>query len=173
MTLREDKNAGMVCTGLFFHRWYFRGTGSGQVRLTRRQIERLTRAQTTGPTKVASTDRRTWWWFETVFYWEDENYEASDVLAVVRDRQRKKRRQLERAKDLLAVDEVKAPRRQPMTQEIRRAVYVRDGGHCVECGSAFELQYDHILPVAQGGATRVENLQILCGDCNRRKSDSI
>lgn len=35
------------------------------------------------------------------------------------------------------------------------------------------LQYDHVLPVALGGATTVENLQLLCADCNRRKSDSL
>jgi 5-methylcytosine-specific restriction endonuclease McrA len=27
----------------------------------------------------------------------------------------------------------------------------RDGGQCVECGGRFDLQYDHILPVALSG----------------------
>jgi len=36
-----------------------------------------------------------------------------------------------------------------------------------------ELQFDHVLPVALGGATSVENLQILCGDCNRATSDAL
>jgi hypothetical protein len=48
---------------------------------------------------------------------------------------------------------------------VRRAVFERDGGKCVECGSTFDLQYDHVIPVALGGATTVENLQLLCGDC--------
>ena len=39
--------------------------------------------------------------------------------------------------------------------------------------SNFDLQYDHVLPVALGGATTIENLQLLCADCNRRKSDSL
>ncbi len=30
-----------------------------------------------------------------------------------------------------------------------------------------------ILPVADGGATTLQNLQLLCADCNRSKSDSI
>jgi 5-methylcytosine-specific restriction endonuclease McrA len=43
----------------------------------------------------------------------------------------------------------------------------------VECESNFDLQYDHLLPVSLGGATTVENLQLLCADCNQRKSNSI
>ncbi|MGP7999684.1 MAG: HNH endonuclease [Streptosporangiaceae bacterium] len=33
----------------------------------------------------------------------------------------------------------------------------------------FDLQYDHLLPVALGGATTVDYLQLLCGGCNRTK----
>jgi 5-methylcytosine-specific restriction endonuclease McrA len=65
------------------------------------------------------------------------------------------------------------PTRVAPTTELRRAVFERDGGHCVECGGSFDLQYDHILPVAHGGATTFENLQLLCAECNRGKSDSI
>ena len=65
------------------------------------------------------------------------------------------------------------PGRQRIPTEIRRAVFNRDGGCCVECGATFDIQYDHIIPVARGGATTVENLQILCSTCNRRKSASI
>ena len=57
------------------------------------------------------------------------------------------------------------PRRAPS----RRAVFDRDGGACVECGSSFDLQYDHIIPFVHGGATRVENLQLLCGECNNER----
>jgi hypothetical protein len=57
--------------------------------------------------------------------------------------------------------------------EVRREVYNLCGGMCVECDSRFDLQYDHILPWSKGGATTVENLQLLCAPCNRTKSDSI
>jgi 5-methylcytosine-specific restriction endonuclease McrA len=53
------------------------------------------------------------------------------------------------------------------------AAVERNGGRCVECGGNFDLQYDHILPFALGGATTVENLQLLCSTCNQEKSDSL
>jgi HNH endonuclease len=35
-----------------------------------------------------------------------------------------------------------------------------------------ELEFDHILPWAKGGASSFLNIQILCVECNRRKRDS-
>ena len=55
----------------------------------------------------------------------------------------------------------------------RQEVWERDGGRCVRCGSQQELQYDHIIPLARGGADSAENLQLLCASCDRAKGDSI
>jgi 5-methylcytosine-specific restriction endonuclease McrA len=38
-----------------------------------------------------------------------------------------------------------------------------------EKNSKFDIQYDHVIPVALGGATTVDNPQILCSECNREK----
>jgi len=73
----------------------------------------------------------------------------------------------------MRAEETGRPTRVGIPTEIRRAVFERDGGRCVECGSNFDLQYDHVLPVSRGGATTVQNLQLLCADCNSRKSDSL
>ncbi len=40
------------------------------------------------------------------------------------------------------------------------------------CGSHFQLQRDHIVPYAQGGANRPENLRLLCAQHNRWRSQS-
>jgi hypothetical protein len=63
--------------------------------------------------------------------------------------------------------------RHATTRVMRQVVWERDGGRCAECGSTFDLQYDHIIPVAMGGAHTVENLQILCSLCNQRKGKTI
>jgi 5-methylcytosine-specific restriction endonuclease McrA len=54
-------------------------------------------------------------------------------------------------------------------QDVRIAVAARDGGKCRKCGSAEDLQYDHVIPWSRGGANTVNNVQLLCGRCNRRK----
>ena len=60
------------------------------------------------------------------------------------------------------------------TDNMKREAYERQGGICVNCGEHFEIgemEADHITPWSQGGKTVAENCQMLCRDCNRRKSD--
>lgn len=63
--------------------------------------------------------------------------------------------------------------REQIPGEVRREVWNRDQGKCVHCASRKDLEYDHIIPVSEGGATSVRNLQLLCMPCNREKSDEI
>ena len=55
---------------------------------------------------------------------------------------------------------------------LRFKVFMRDHFRCVACGRSpathlnIELHADHILAVANGGKTILENLQTLCQDCN-------
>ena len=48
-------------------------------------------------------------------------------------------------------------------------VFERDGYRCRHCGSAKELQVDHIIPLAYGGTNESTNLQTLCKTCNNAK----
>lgn len=53
------------------------------------------------------------------------------------------------------------------------SAYERQGGICCECKQHFELsqmEADHITPWHEGGRTVAENCQMLCRECNRRKS---
>ena len=125
------------------------------------------------PIPLAEADGRRWWWFRDRFYWEDEDLTAPDVLALVVERERRRRRKLERAHATLRQELGALPRREPIPRELRLAVWQRDGGRCVECESDFELQFDHVIPFSMGGATSVENLQLLCADCNRAKGAAL
>ena len=59
--------------------------------------------------------------------------------------------------------------RRSLTDSVRAAVLVRDGGRCRKCRSARNLEVDHIVPLSKGGSSDEFNLQTLCRRCNRRK----
>jgi len=67
----------------------------------------------------------------------------------------------------------KTPRIQ-IPPEARKCVFERNNYQCQSCHkidlTAKSLQVDHIIPLAQGGANDLSNLQTLCAKCNREKS---
>lgn len=59
------------------------------------------------------------------------------------------------------------------TDNQKRSAYERQKGICKNCGEHFdikEMEADHITPWHAGGQTSAENCQMLCRECNRRKS---
>lgn len=56
---------------------------------------------------------------------------------------------------------------------IKQKVYEKQKGVCVKCKEKFEIEEmeaDHITPWHEGGKTIEKNCQLLCKECNRRKS---
>ncbi|MGY1703536.1 HNH endonuclease [Geodermatophilus sp. SYSU D00697] len=60
-----------------------------------------------------------------------------------------------------------------VTALMEREVYRRDGGKCVSCHATEYLEFDHKIPWSKGGATSVNNLQLLCRRCNAQKGNRI
>ncbi|MEI6057341.1 MAG: HNH endonuclease [Lentisphaerota bacterium] len=58
-------------------------------------------------------------------------------------------------------------------EEVRHEVWRRDLGRCVNCGSQNKLEFDHIIPLSKGGSDSARNIQLLCEECNRKKSAKI
>lgn len=52
----------------------------------------------------------------------------------------------------------------------KERVFARDGRICRYCGNDENLQIDHIISRKNGGTHDLDNLQVLCRDCNLRKS---
>jgi hypothetical protein len=65
------------------------------------------------------------------------------------------------------------PRRGSIPASVRREVWRRDEGRCVDCSSRERLEYDHIIPLSKGGANTVRNIELRCEPCNRKKGDRI
>jgi len=58
-------------------------------------------------------------------------------------------------------------------QDVKLAVWQRDQGKCIQCSAISYLEFDHIIPFSKGGASTINNVQLLCRKCNLEKGDRI
>lgn len=67
------------------------------------------------------------------------------------------------------------PYKKAPTQEDKKFLYGAQSGNCAGCNQHFvdirHLEIDHYIPKSQGGSHVRDNLQLLCGHCNRTKGD--
>lgn len=129
-----------------------------------------------------------------VTYTEKSSYQKGDIILSIESNdakiadfekqilkekllEKKRKQDIEKAalQELMDEGEIfpEANKRPPIPKEVVDAVWNRDGGKCVYCGSTENLHLDHIIPFSKGGDTSVENLQLLCQKCNLQKSNKI
>jgi len=56
-----------------------------------------------------------------------------------------------------------------LPKEVRVAVWRRDKGKCVKCGSYRQIDFHYIVPPDRGGSDSPDNVQLLCEKCRRVK----
>ena len=61
--------------------------------------------------------------------------------------------------------------RQPIPGDVRKVLLAIAGYKCQRCGSRDNLEIDHVVPHSWGGSSGMHNLQVLCRECNRQKSN--
>lgn len=102
---------------------------------------------------------------------EDEKERIKKKLLEKQRKSELKKKAMEELREVGLITSVK--KREPIPQDVQDAVWRRDGGKCVKCGSQEKLEFDHIIPFSKGGSNTVRNLQLLCEKCNREKSNNI
>ena len=97
-------------------------------------------------------------------YADSETFDLADVSC-----------QVEFTHERLAYEQSARYQRSLITNSVRFEVFRRDGYRCQICGrtrgDGAKLVVDHIVPVAKGGTSDMDNLQTLCFECNSGKSD--
>jgi 5-methylcytosine-specific restriction endonuclease McrA len=62
----------------------------------------------------------------------------------------------------------------PVPTDVRYRVLAAANGRCALCGATSKerrIEVDHIVPRSLGGSNHISNLQALCDECNRGKSN--
>ncbi len=176
MSLRRVDGARIERSGFWFfatHRFFYTqrqcfSLSDREYRAARAAIEQQ------GVGRIGQDGDRTLWWSDAGIFWAGAELDAADVDLLIWDRGRRQDTRLDRLRKIRARDaEVESASRQRIPEEVRAFAWQRDEGQCVRCGAEEDLQYDHVIPVAKGGGNAPDNVQVLCGDCNRAKSDSI
>lgn len=173
--IRRAENVSLTYTHNVFtgKGWLVINVGRKQYRITKARKEDVARSneeQQRFPIRCARIGDRTYYKFQDKFYWDNDDLTPDQVYALLVTRQQRQTARVERAQAMVAIGEQRRPaERGVIPDDVKQFVFMRDSGKCRHCGSVVELQFDHVIPVAMGGSSEPENLQVLCGPCNRRK----
>ncbi len=176
MSLRRLPAARVEHSGLWvFARHHFFVSSTRSFTLDDGAYRRARKArESDGAARIIEDGQRALWWTLDGFYWADEGLDAEAVSRLVWDRERRQDARLGRLRTARArAEEVATARRTRIPDDVRAFVWERDDGRCVHCDAEDDLQFDHVIPVALGGGNGAETVQLLCGGCNRTKSDRI
>ncbi len=139
-------------------------------KIGRDQFASMSQEQHRVPVPLGRIGERRYWWFQERFYWDNDDLNQQEVYALLVTRQQRERQRIEMAQAIVAVGAAPRPAaRIGIPDDVKQFVFARDAGRCRQCGAANDLQFDHVIPVALGGSSSADNLQLLCGVCNRRK----
>lgn len=137
------------------------------------RFTRIASSQADVPVLVGKREGRSWWWYADRFWWDDDGLPARDVRIIVLDgdlRARQRAQDLADARAIVLGEERPAAAAEPASPLVRFAVWCRDRGRCVDCGTAENVTFDEILPPDAGGAKAVANVELRCQACCERRS---
>jgi hypothetical protein len=132
-------------------------SGEHSLGLSERKFARLSRAQLTKPVLVKKIGGLRWWWYLDRFWLAGNDVSARDVEDLVR-----------------RSDMYKKVRSDPRTEaslseSTRLAVWSRDQGRCVDCGSSEGLRFDEIIQGSETSIDSARNVELRCDGCRERR----
>ena len=138
-----------------------------------RRFARLASSQLDLPVLVERKDGRSWWWYRERFWWDDDGLAAHEVKVFVLDADLSSRQRAEAlrgARATLLDEEPAVVDPAGLSPLIRFAVWCRDGGRCVDCGTADDVRWNEILAPENGGSRAAANFELRCGGCFERRA---
>lgn len=142
------------------------------VECSERRFVVLATRQAHRPVRVVDRDGRRWWWYLGRFWWSDGGVEAGDLAMYVRRADARTSRQTDaRRRARAAILGEPGAEREPdavFSQVVRLAVWCRDRGCCVDCGSSERVAFAWILRSESGGSDTPANVELRCAQCSER-----
>ncbi len=101
-----------------------------------------------------------------------KNYSTDELIDLMADHLIEKLENKKfKAKRNVKEENKNAKRSRYIKKRVKEDVYLKSNKKCINCGSTFGLEFDHKnTPYARGGSNNADNLQLLCRNCNTRKS---
>ncbi len=138
-----------------------------------KRFARLANSQTDLPVLVGRKDGRTWWWYLDRFWWDAEGLDPQEVRVIVLDGDLQRKQHAERvarARETLLGEERPTAADKPLSPIVRFAVWCRDRGRCVDCGTAADVGFDDILPPENGRSRSTRNVELRCTRCREQRA---
>lgn len=136
------------------------------------QYEHLSGVQRTTPVWLTTRNGLRWWWYRDRFWWVNTGLSPGEIESMILARDLASEHQREAFEQAQAgvlgrTDAASAQNAVP--EHVRREVWIRDRGRCVDCGVASSLAFDYVLPLAVSGSNTAPNLELRCRPCQLRR----
>ena len=136
------------------------------------QFEHLSGVQRMTPVRLSAKNGRGWWWYRDRFWVVDDRLSAGEIesrVLTIDLSSHSQREAFEQAQADLFGHNGAASGEGAVPDAVRREVWFRGHGRCVDCGVVSGLAFDHVLPLAAGGSNTAANLELRCRPCQARR----